>query len=200
VRRYCVDACHPVWGLDLVYYCWLLVGQRLFVGMGDGRQRLNRTFPDGPPLAARLRRQRLKLAPRRCDRKDFLQKALPLPAPSRPEPTARDAPPWLIRRNRPARRTADARGRRSHRFVHHCAPQPEAFASRSRPIHSGIAANCWRLPWPCSGAAAGRGGLAAGAAGRRAGPAPRRVPAAVRRGCARREGVAEKDRAWVPGR
>jgi transposase len=41
VRRYCVDACHPIWGLDLVYCCWLLMGQRLFVGMGDGRQRLN---------------------------------------------------------------------------------------------------------------------------------------------------------------
>jgi transposase len=41
VRRYCVDACHPIWGLDLVYCCWLLVGQRLFVGMGDGRKRLN---------------------------------------------------------------------------------------------------------------------------------------------------------------
>jgi transposase len=41
VRRYCVDACHPIWGLDLVYYCWLLVGQRLFVGVGDGRKRLN---------------------------------------------------------------------------------------------------------------------------------------------------------------
>src|SRR6202022_2117347 len=34
VRRYFVDACHPIWGLDLVYYCWLLVGQRLLVGMG----------------------------------------------------------------------------------------------------------------------------------------------------------------------
>ncbi|HEX2067057.1 MAG TPA: IS630 family transposase [Candidatus Thermoplasmatota archaeon] len=41
VRRYCVDACHPIWGLDLVYYCWLLVGQQLLVGMGDGRKRLN---------------------------------------------------------------------------------------------------------------------------------------------------------------
>lgn len=41
VRRYCVDACHPVWGLDLVYRCWLLVGQRLYVGLGDGRKRLN---------------------------------------------------------------------------------------------------------------------------------------------------------------
>jgi transposase len=41
VRRYFVDACHPIWGLDLVFYCWLLVGQRLFVGVGDGRKRLN---------------------------------------------------------------------------------------------------------------------------------------------------------------
>jgi transposase len=41
VRRYCVDACHPVWGLELVYYCWLLVGQKFLVGMGDGRHRLN---------------------------------------------------------------------------------------------------------------------------------------------------------------
>jgi len=40
-RRYYVDACHPVWGLGLVYRCWLLVGQRLLVGMGSGRKRLN---------------------------------------------------------------------------------------------------------------------------------------------------------------
>jgi transposase len=40
-RRYYVDACHPVWGLDLVFCCWLLLGQRLLVGMGSGRQRLN---------------------------------------------------------------------------------------------------------------------------------------------------------------
>lgn len=40
-RRYFVDACHPVWGLDLVFSCWLLVGQRLLVGMGGGRKRLN---------------------------------------------------------------------------------------------------------------------------------------------------------------
>src|SRR3954463_5965218 len=40
-RRYYVDACHPVWGLDLVYCCWLLVGQRFLVGMGSGRKRLN---------------------------------------------------------------------------------------------------------------------------------------------------------------
>jgi transposase len=40
-RRYYVDACHPVWGLDLVFCCWLLLGQRLLVGMGGGRKRLN---------------------------------------------------------------------------------------------------------------------------------------------------------------
>ncbi len=36
-----VDACHPIGGLDLVYSCWLLVGQRFLVGMGSGRKRLN---------------------------------------------------------------------------------------------------------------------------------------------------------------
>ena len=36
-----VDACHPIWGLDLVYSCWLLVGQRFLAGMGSGRKRLN---------------------------------------------------------------------------------------------------------------------------------------------------------------
>src|SRR5436309_3193906 len=41
VRRYFVDACHPVWGVDLLYSCWLLVGQRLYVGVGTGRKRLN---------------------------------------------------------------------------------------------------------------------------------------------------------------
>jgi transposase len=40
-RRYYVDACHPIWGLDLVYSCWLLLGQRFLVGMGSGRKRLN---------------------------------------------------------------------------------------------------------------------------------------------------------------
>lgn len=40
-RRYFVDACHPIWGLGLVFSCWLLVGQRLLVGMGGGRKRLN---------------------------------------------------------------------------------------------------------------------------------------------------------------
>ena len=40
-RRYFVDACHPIWGLELVYACWLLVGQRFLAGMGSGRKRLN---------------------------------------------------------------------------------------------------------------------------------------------------------------
>src|ERR1700712_1957605 len=40
-RRYLVDACHPVWGVGLLYSCWLLAGQRLYVGVGDGRKRLN---------------------------------------------------------------------------------------------------------------------------------------------------------------
>jgi transposase len=41
VRRYCIDACHPIWGMDLVYRCWLLVGQQFLVGVGNGRKRLN---------------------------------------------------------------------------------------------------------------------------------------------------------------
>src|SRR4051812_1017839 len=40
-RRYFVDACHPVWGVGLLYSCWLLTGQRLHVGVGNGRKRLN---------------------------------------------------------------------------------------------------------------------------------------------------------------
>ena len=40
-RRYFVDACHPVWGVDLLYSCGLLVGQRFYVGVGNGRKRLN---------------------------------------------------------------------------------------------------------------------------------------------------------------
>ena len=36
-----MDACHPLWGLELVYACWLLVGQRYLAGMGSGRKRLN---------------------------------------------------------------------------------------------------------------------------------------------------------------
>jgi hypothetical protein len=40
-RRYFVDGCHPVWGVEVLYYCWLLVGQRFLVGVGGGRKRLN---------------------------------------------------------------------------------------------------------------------------------------------------------------
>jgi hypothetical protein len=40
-RCYFVDACHPTWGLGLVFSRRLLVGQRLLVGMGSGRKRLN---------------------------------------------------------------------------------------------------------------------------------------------------------------
>src|SRR5438270_4336060 len=40
-RRYFADACHPVWGVGLLYSCWLLTGQRFYVGVGNGRKRLN---------------------------------------------------------------------------------------------------------------------------------------------------------------
>lgn len=40
-RRYFVDACHPIWGLNLLYSCWLVLGQRFHVGVGNGRKRLN---------------------------------------------------------------------------------------------------------------------------------------------------------------
>jgi transposase len=40
-RRYFVDACHPVWGVDLLYSRRLPTGQRLYVGVGNGRKRLN---------------------------------------------------------------------------------------------------------------------------------------------------------------
>ncbi len=40
-RRYFVDACHPVWGVGLLYSCWLLTRQRPYVGVGNGRKRLN---------------------------------------------------------------------------------------------------------------------------------------------------------------
>ena len=40
-RRSFVDACHPVWGVEMLSCCWLLVGQRFLVGVGGGRKRLN---------------------------------------------------------------------------------------------------------------------------------------------------------------
>src|SRR5262245_30626665 len=74
----------------------------------------------------------------------FLQKAPLLPAPSRPEPTAPDAFPFLFPHNRPTSRTLDARRRRLERFVKRGEPHPEAHASRSRPIRPRIAANSLR--------------------------------------------------------
>jgi transposase len=41
IRRYFVDACHPVWGVDMLFSCWLLIGQRFHVKVGSGRKRLN---------------------------------------------------------------------------------------------------------------------------------------------------------------
>jgi hypothetical protein len=41
VRRYFVDACHPVWGVELLYCSWLLAGRQSLVGVGGGRKRLN---------------------------------------------------------------------------------------------------------------------------------------------------------------
>jgi hypothetical protein len=40
-RRYFVDGVHPLYGLEVVFYCWLLTGQRFEVGVGGGRKRLN---------------------------------------------------------------------------------------------------------------------------------------------------------------
>jgi transposase len=41
IRRYFVDACHPVWGVEMIFSCWLLIGQRFHVKVGSGRARLN---------------------------------------------------------------------------------------------------------------------------------------------------------------
>jgi transposase len=40
-RRYFLDGVHPLYGLEVVFYCWLLTGQRFEVGVGGGRKRLN---------------------------------------------------------------------------------------------------------------------------------------------------------------
>src|ERR1051326_8591886 len=40
-RRYFLDGVHPLWGLEVVFCCWLLQGQRFEVGVGGGRKRLN---------------------------------------------------------------------------------------------------------------------------------------------------------------
>jgi transposase len=40
-RRYFLDGVHPLYGLEILFCCWLLVGQRFEVGVGGGRKRLN---------------------------------------------------------------------------------------------------------------------------------------------------------------
>jgi transposase len=40
-RRYFLDGVHPLYGLEVIFYCWLLTGQRFEVGVGGGRKRLN---------------------------------------------------------------------------------------------------------------------------------------------------------------
>ena len=40
-RRYFLDGVQPLYGLEVVFYCWLLAGQRFEVGVGGGRKRLN---------------------------------------------------------------------------------------------------------------------------------------------------------------
>jgi hypothetical protein len=40
-RRYFLDGVHPLYGLEVVFSCWLLAGQRFEVGVDGGRKRLN---------------------------------------------------------------------------------------------------------------------------------------------------------------
>jgi len=40
-RRYFIDGVHPVYGMEVLYYCWLPVGMRMELGVGGGRKRLN---------------------------------------------------------------------------------------------------------------------------------------------------------------
>jgi transposase len=40
-RRYFLDGVHPLYGLEVLFGCWLLVGQRFEVGVGGGRKRFN---------------------------------------------------------------------------------------------------------------------------------------------------------------
>jgi transposase len=40
-RRYFIDGVHPLYGMEVLFYCWLLAGQRLEVGVGGGRKRVN---------------------------------------------------------------------------------------------------------------------------------------------------------------
>ena len=41
MRRYFIDGVHPLYGLAVLFSCWLLRGQRYEVGVGGGRKRLN---------------------------------------------------------------------------------------------------------------------------------------------------------------
>ena len=41
VRFYFVDGVHLIWGLEIIFCCWLLIGQRFDVGVGSGRKRFN---------------------------------------------------------------------------------------------------------------------------------------------------------------
>ena len=47
-RRSCVDGVHPLYGLEVVFSCWLLAGQRFEAGVGGGRKRLNIFGAYGP--------------------------------------------------------------------------------------------------------------------------------------------------------
>lgn len=47
-RRYFLDGVHPLYGLEVLFCCWLLVGQRFEVGVGGGRKRLNILGAFGP--------------------------------------------------------------------------------------------------------------------------------------------------------
>lgn len=40
-RRYFLDGVHPLYGLEVLFCCWLLVGQRFEVGVGGGRKRFH---------------------------------------------------------------------------------------------------------------------------------------------------------------
>jgi transposase len=41
MRRYFIDGVHPLYGMEVLFYCWLVRGQRYEVGVGGGRKRLN---------------------------------------------------------------------------------------------------------------------------------------------------------------
>lgn len=41
MRRYFIDGVHPLYGMEVMFYCWLVRGQRFEVGVGGGRKRLN---------------------------------------------------------------------------------------------------------------------------------------------------------------